>query len=322
VIAEQVRRNLSTIPTFNVASVVDPIRTRDHNTWTRLGTIPEIDASEIVLFVDLMFAPSSFAAEADALVEFARARSEKIFFVLDHHPVPLRRLHRAPNLRAIYRPDVLDCTFGTASHLMVIAALLEKQATRARSLKRAHDDILVKGIRRAAASGGPLAGEKLCALMRYDRWSDLEELGRDDPSFHRLPRGHRPAGAPISTLMSQLAELATALLDPDNAATHFDQPLPPRNVMSYDFESVSDKTPPTPQMPRSDRRDLEAIVTLLELAAIYLTPNPDAEFTVEELLGEAHRLGGADLMLEENDVRIVLGKAGFLKKVGSRLRLK
>jgi hypothetical protein len=92
--------------------------------------------------------------------------------------------------------------------------------------------------------------------------------------------------------------------------------------MSYDFETALDKSPPMPQIVRSDKRDLEAIVTLLELAAIYLTHTPDSDFTVEDLFAEARRIGGDELLLEESDVRIVLGKAGFLKKVGSRLRLK
>jgi hypothetical protein len=86
--------------------------------------------SQSVFFVDLMFAPSSFEAEAEALVEFAKSRPEKQFFLLDHHPLPLRRLSRANNLHSVYRSDVVDCTFGHASWLMVIAALLEKQPTR------------------------------------------------------------------------------------------------------------------------------------------------------------------------------------------------
>ncbi|KAB2910495.1 MAG: hypothetical protein F9K40_02520 [Kofleriaceae bacterium] len=323
VIAEQVRRNLAMVSTFDVTTVVDPKRTKDHRTWTKLDAIPEIESAEIVFFVDLMFAPSSFAVEAEALVEFVRARPMKTFFVLDHHPLPLRRLYRAPNLRPVYRPDVLDCTFGTASHMMVLAALLETQPTRAIAMKEPTDEFVAKGIKRAAAPGGPLAGEKLLALLRYDRWSELEALGRDDPRFHRLPRGLRPAGDPISDLMSQLVALAGDLLEsakkppPGPGEGH-----PARNPMSYDFETASNRAPPTPPITPSNRRDLEAIVTLLELAAICLTHAPDADFTTEQLLAEARRLGGEEIHLEENDVRIVLGKAGFLRKVGGRLRLK
>ena len=323
VIAEQVRRNLATVPTFKVSTVVDPARTKDHRTWTKLGSIPEIDANEIVFFVDLMFAPVSFAVEADALVEFALARPQKSFFVLDHHPLPLRRLYRAPNLRPIYRPDVFDCTFGFSTHLMVIAALLETQPTRVEALAQPEDAALAKGIKRAAAHGGPLAGERLLALLQHDCWAELEELGRDDAGFHRLPRGRRPAGDPISSVMTRLVDLTTELLDsagkPRRRSRHRQ---PGRTIMSYDFETTTSQSPPTPHIETSDRRDLEAIVTLLELAAIYLTTGPDSTFTKRQLIDEARRIGGDDVDLDESDVNIVLGKAGFLRKIGGKLRLK
>ena len=73
---------------------------------------------------------------------------------------------------------------------------------------------------------------------------------------------------------------------------------------------------------RFDRHDLEAIVTVLELAAIYLTPVPESEFTAEDLFAEARNIGGEELPLEEHDMQIVLDHADFLEKVGSRLRLK
>src|SRR5262245_56261408 len=107
VIAEQVRRNLARVPGFNVSTVVDPDRTRDHKTWLKLDAIPEIETSDITLFVDLMFAPTSFAAEADALVDFVKQRPAKLFFVLDHHPLPGRLLRRASNLCPVYRSDVV-----------------------------------------------------------------------------------------------------------------------------------------------------------------------------------------------------------------------
>ena len=131
IIAEQTRRNLAMVPAFSVSTVVDPARTRDHRVWMRLEQFREIDVSEIVFFVDLMFAPASFVEEANALSTFAMERPATRFFVLDHHPLPLERLRRAPNLGAVYRSDVVDCTFGRTSWLMVIAALLEKQPTRA-----------------------------------------------------------------------------------------------------------------------------------------------------------------------------------------------
>jgi len=62
--------------------------------------------------------------------------------------------------------------------------------------------------------------------------------------------------------------------------------------------------------------DLEAIVLLLELGAIELTPKADARFTFEQLLAEARRYGGDDIVLDERDVRIVMPFMGkILKKL-------
>lgn len=92
--------------------------------------------------------------------------------------------------------------------------------------------------------------------------------------------------------------------------------------MSYDFDAASDRTPPTPHFERSHRRDLEVIVTLLELAAICLTTGPDATFTKKQLIAEARRIGGDDIDLDEDDVKNVLGRPGFLKKVDGKLAMK
>ncbi len=231
VIAEQVRRNLELIPNFDVTTVVDPERTKDHKAWLRLDAFNEIDRSDLVLFVDLMFSPISFGAEADALVTFAKERPEKQFIVLDHHPLPLRRLSLTPNIRAVYRQDVLDCTVGPSSSMMMIAALYEKQPTRARKeISTIYKD-LERGVRRAAALGGSLPGKKLSALLRHSCWKELAMLGREDTSKHRLPRGRRPTGDPTSKLLIQLDELATKLLN---------LPSPPKAVrspMSFDFDA-------------------------------------------------------------------------------------
>src|SRR5260221_9410954 len=126
-IAEQVRRNLALIEGFDVKAVVDPARTKDHKSWMKLDAISEIAEADLVFFVDLMFAPASFAEEASALVDFVTARPKKHFFLIDHHPLPLRRLGMADNLRVIYRPDVFECAVGPRSGMMVVAALCEKQ---------------------------------------------------------------------------------------------------------------------------------------------------------------------------------------------------
>lgn len=320
VIAEQVRRNLSLVPTFEIATVVDPVRTKNHKTWTKLDAIPEIDAAELVFFVDLMFAPVSFDDEADALVSFALERPATSFFVLDHHPLPLARLSRAHNLRPVYRPDVFDCTFGEPSWLMEIAALLEKQETRVRA-KDADQKLLVKGIQRAAAIGGPLPGEKLLALMRFGCWDQLTALGQDDREFHQLPRGFRRPDDPISDLMNSLDKLATDLLKSPPGA----KPYAGRSAaMSYDLDLVSEGTLPyMPSSAPSDPKDLAAIAMLLELAAIFLTVEPDASFSEEDLISEATRLGGDEVHLAASDLKIVMGKSGFLKRLpGKRFCLR
>lgn len=69
--------------------------------------------------------------------------------------------------------------------------------------------------------------------------------------------------------------------------------------------------------------DLEGIVTMLEIAAIYLTPAPGSWFTVEQLLAEAKTIGGDEYVIDEADARIVIANAGFLVKGnGGRLCLR
>ena len=67
--------------------------------------------------------------------------------------------------------------------------------------------------------------------------------------------------------------------------------------------------------------DLEAIVTLLELGAIELTPEPDARFTYDELLAEARSIGGDEITLDERDVKIVLPLMKSIKREGGLYRL-
>jgi hypothetical protein len=92
--------------------------------------------------------------------------------------------------------------------------------------------------------------------------------------------------------------------------------------MSYDFEAATHRNAPMATTPKPQAKDLEAIVVLLELAAIYLASTPEAEFTLEELLSQVRTIGGDEIGIEEGDVKIVLDKASFLKKVGKRFRLK
>lgn len=69
-------------------------------------------------------------------------------------------------------------------------------------------------------------------------------------------------------------------------------------------------------------RDLEAIVTLLEVAALSLTSEPGAVFTLEELLRQARNVAGSEVEIDERDVKIVLQKARFIETVAGGYRLK
>ena len=65
-------------------------------------------------------------------------------------------------------------------------------------------------------------------------------------------------------------------------------------------------------------KDLGVIATLLEVAALCLTPKPGAKFSFDELISEAQELGGKDVNLDEKDVKTVLEKARFVKKAGKQ----
>lgn len=88
--------------------------------------------------------------------------------------------------------------------------------------------------------------------------------------------------------------------------------------MSYDFESDDHSPPQLAPMQQMRGDDLEAIVLLLELGAIELSPSAGATFSFDELLAQANEIGG-DVRLEERDVRIVLPYMKTIKRAG-RLR--
>ncbi|TXH36742.1 MAG: hypothetical protein E6Q98_09785 [Rhodospirillaceae bacterium] len=315
-IAEQTRRNLDLVKNFDVQVIVDPMRTQNHKVWHRLDSFTQIDDADLVFFVDLMFAPESCAAEAEALVEFVNARPEKKFFLIDHHPLPLRRLEQAENLRVSYRPDVFECAIGPRSGMMVIAALCEKQDDRVSGVTSKQHEILALGMKRAAALGGPLPGEKLLALLKNEFWPELAELGAADRASHRLPRGRWPVAQQPSDPLRRLDDAAIALL-----AGKVPNETLRREAVAYDLDVTQERfahdAPQPMRLPNStvSSKDLEAIITLLEVAALSLTTAPGDVFTLEELIQEANEMSGNRIQIEERDVLIVLGKTGFLKKV-------
>jgi hypothetical protein len=61
-----------------------------------------------------------------------------------------------------------------------------------------------------------------------------------------------------------------------------------------------------------DPRDLEVLVTLLQLAAIELTPSTNTLFTERQLFDQAMALGGDELGVVRSDLRLVLRFSKFL----------
>lgn len=95
--------------------------------------------------------------------------------------------------------------------------------------------------------------------------------------------------------------------------------------MAYDFEpgtTLSIERKPDNARPKPHPQDLAVIVTHLELAALFLTNEPGATFTREQLIHQVRELAGNEIDFAERDLDIVIQSSGFLKKVGSKLQLK
>jgi hypothetical protein len=256
------------------------------------------------------------------LTDFVQSKPQKKFFLVDHHPLPLSRLEAADNLRVIYRSDVAECAIGPRTGMMAVAALCELQPSPAKSIKEPLLRELAKGMRRAAVLGGPLEGEKLSVLLRADRWDGLLELSLDDQKFHPMPRGRRPKDAPLSKAMKSLEQDASDLL----ARHPRELKLKARTQMAADIATtelaydtgrlILQKNSP------SSPKDLGAIATLLEVAALSLTTEAGKTFTIDDLIREAQEIGGQDAKFDKNDVTIVLRKAGFVNKVAGGYQLR
>ena len=326
-ITEQTRRNLAAIPGFSVDVLVDPKRTQGHQIWTRLDQVPEIEPAQIVFFVDLMFSPMGFVEQSQALVDYARFRPAKRFFVIDHHPLPNSRLSDAPNIRGIYRPDVFDCTFGPRSGMMVIAALCERQRDLVSGVVSSRHDELSMGVRRAAAPGGPLSGAPLLKILRNERWDILADLAAEDAASHRMVRGRRVANLPQSKAMAAAIAAANDPVQEDvNRLRHEDDDgKPGRAHVPYDIGmerfTREDTQPPSLKNAPVPAKDLETLMTLLEVAALSLTTSPDATFALEDLVAEAAIIGGEGIYIDIRDVQIVLSKFGFIERSAGAFRL-
>ena len=188
--------------------------------------------------------------------------------------------------------------------------------------------MLAIGVRRAAAPGGSLPGEKLLALLKADRWELILQLGEDEPEYHRLPRGRRPYSQLPSAILAALEREADALLAHQNTQGLPAPRIMRRSSMSYDAAVGEEDFPMTLDNGRSKRRQpeqeiLEAIITLLELAALSLTTAPGATFTIEQLIEEARDIVGNDISLRDVNIVLKKGKTAFLQHVaGKEYRLK
>ncbi len=76
--------------------------------------------------------------------------------------------------------------------------------------------------------------------------------------------------------------------------------------MSYD-DPCPDEPPCFRHIEPMNGRDLGAIVTLLEVATIHLSPTTGATFTKAELYASARELGGEEVPLLDKDLDIVMG---------------
>lgn len=319
IIAEQTRRNLQLLSSNDVKVVVDPARTQNHRVWMRLDELPELEQAETIFFMDLMFGHETFPQEAACLVDYASARPAKRFFLVDHHPFPLRRLEAAPNIRAFYRHDVAQVAIGPRDGMMIVAALCEHQHREVAAYRSPLYDELALGMRRAAALGGNLPGHNLLALLRHDCWADLLEIAHEDKARHPLPRGRRPATAPPSPAMLKAAKTAKALI----AGQEPSQPSKTsgrRTDMAYDMSQLTRPfdapVGPTPTNRPISGKDKEALLTLLEVSALALSDTPEATFSLEDLIAQAQELGGEAVPIDPKDAKNIVEKATFMKSLG------
>ena len=91
--------------------------------------------------------------------------------------------------------------------------------------------------------------------------------------------------------------------------------------MSYDSDGA-----PAAQLQRDTTAppagaDLEAIVLLLDVAGLYLTPEPGAVFSFDELIREANEIGDGETVITDEDARIVLASYGAFRKCRGGYRL-
>lgn len=199
--AEQSRRNSLNMGARQCEVFVDPKLTAGHRMWrNHLSDIPS-DSADVVIFVDIMFRPDDPLDSVAALVELSHESPEKLFIVIDHHPI-LGLLELPPNLGIWFTPAVYTCCFGAPSWLMVVAAICDHDEQPVASMIDSTMRSRALGIRRAVADTD-LAGEKLLRLLASDRWDLLEALAEEPLDVHKRVRGRRLRQQPRSIGLEQ-----------------------------------------------------------------------------------------------------------------------
>lgn len=91
--------------------------------------------------------------------------------------------------------------------------------------------------------------------------------------------------------------------------------------MSYDIDPNHPGS--LRSFPPADPRDLEALVALLEVAAIFLTERPESSFTAEQLIAEARKIAGEEFGFDAADMKIVLdGMTTVIRTGDGKFRLR
>lgn len=86
--------------------------------------------------------------------------------------------------------------------------------------------------------------------------------------------------------------------------------------MSFDFQDLELITLTRQRIstiPKAHPKDLQALATLLEVAALSLTTSEKSNFTLEQLLEETRKFGGEDFAFEEEDLKVVLSESRFIR---------
>jgi hypothetical protein len=165
-------------------------------------------------------------------------------------------------------------------------------------------------------------------LLRADRWDVLYAIGEDDDAYHRLVRGRRVASTPKSKVFAEaelVAEYAresflnekmplSTARSGRNESMPYDVAM--ERIVHEDQDSSHLKNEPVAS------KDLEALVTLLEVAALSLSETPESTFSRDELIQEARAMAGSEFEIDERDAKIVLEKATFIRGPAREMRLR